>query len=71
MEYYLGLNSEENFNFDLFSTFSGVGMIRGENLCISKMQYFTVKEFCNYVTYYLSYVQIHLAVRMFGTALQI
>lgn len=56
MKYYLGLNSEEEFNFELFDTFSGVGMIRGENLCINKMQYFTVKEFCDYVTNYLIYV---------------
>lgn len=56
MEYYLGLNSETNFNFNLFSKFSGVGMIRGENLCISKMQYFLNSDFCNYVIEYLSYV---------------
>ena len=56
MEYYLGLNSETNFNFKLFSKFSGVGMIRGENLCIAKMQYFLNPELCNYITEYLSYV---------------
>ena len=56
MEYHLGLNSETNFNFKLFSEFSGVGMIRGENLCIAKMQYFLNPEFCNYVTEYLQYV---------------
>lgn len=56
MEYHLGLNSETDFNFQLFSIFSGVGMIRGENLCISKMQYFLNQDFCNYVIEYLSYV---------------
>jgi len=56
MEYYLGLNSESNFDFKLFSIFSGVGMIRGENLCISKMQYFLNPNFCNYTVEYLSYV---------------
>lgn len=56
MEYYLGLNSETDFDFELFSKFSGVGMIRGENLCIAKMQYFLNQDFCNYVTEYLSYV---------------
>lgn len=55
-KYYLGLNSETNFNFDLLKQFSGVGMIRGENLCISKMQYFTTPEFCEYVKNYLIYV---------------
>lgn len=56
MEYHLGLNSETNFDFKLFSEFSGVGMIRGENLCIAKMQYFLNPEFCNYLTEYLIYV---------------
>lgn len=56
MKYYLGLNSEENFDFDIFSNFTGVGMIRGENLCINKMQYFTKENFCNYVSNYLIYV---------------
>ena len=56
MKYYLGLNSEENFDFNLFSKFSGVGMIRGENLCINKMAYFPLEEFQNYVTNYLIYV---------------
>lgn len=56
MEYYLGLNSEQNFNFDLFKNFTGVGMIRGENLCINKMQYFTKDDFCTYVSDYLVYV---------------
>ena len=58
MEYYLGLNSETNFEFELFSIFNGVGMIRGENLCIAKMQYFPNPDFCNYVTEYLKYVAI-------------
>ena len=56
MEYFLGLNSETNFDFECFDKFSGVGMIRGENLCINKMQYFTKKDFCDYVTKYLDYV---------------
>ncbi len=56
MKLYLGLNSETDFDFNLFPTFSGVGMIRGENLCINKLQYFTNKEFCDYVTDYLVYV---------------
>lgn len=56
MKYYLGLNSEENINSNMIRNFSGVGMIRGENLCINKMQYFTIPEFCNYVTDYLNYV---------------
>lgn len=56
MEYFLGLNSETNFNFELFKTFSGVGMVRGENLCIKEMQYFTKEELCNYVTKYLKYI---------------
>lgn len=56
MEYHLGLNSEIDFKFDLFSKFTGVGMIRGENLCIKRMQYFLNQEFCNYVTEYLTYV---------------
>ena len=56
MKYYLGLNSEENFDHPIFNNFDGVGMIRGENLCINKLQYFTVPEFCDYVTNYLIYI---------------
>ena len=56
MEYYLGLNSEENLNLNMLNNFSGVGMIRGENLCINKLQYFTIPEFCDYVTGYLDYI---------------
>ena len=53
MEYMLGLNSEERLNKDIVESFTGVGMIRGENLCINKMQYFTVDEFRKYVENYL------------------
>ena len=56
MKYYLGLNSENNFNHPIFDNFDGIGMIRGENLCINKMQYFTIPGFCDYVTNYLIYV---------------
>ena len=56
MKTYLGLNSETNFDHEIFTQFDGVGMIRGENLCVNKMQYFTVPEFCQYVTNYLSYI---------------
>lgn len=56
MKIYLGLNSETNFDHDIFQMIDGVGMIRGENLCINKMQYFPVPEFCQYVTNYLSYI---------------
>ena len=52
MEYMLGLNSEERLNKDIVEFFTGVGMIRGENLCINKMQYFTVDEFRKYVENY-------------------
>lgn len=53
MVYVLGLNSEENIKREVVENFQGVGMIRGENLCISKMQYFTLQDFCTYVTNYL------------------
>lgn len=53
MKKYLGLNSETDFNFDLRKDFSGVGMIRGENLCVNKMQYFLNPEFCEYLYNYL------------------
>jgi len=56
MKFYLGLNSEENFNHEIFNYFDGVGMIRGENLCVNKMQYFTIPDFCDYVTNYLIYI---------------
>ncbi len=54
MEYYLGLNGEKELNSEMLKKFSGVGMIRGENLCISRMQYFTIPDFCDYVTSYLN-----------------
>ena len=54
MKYMLGLNSENLDEDDIvFSMFDGVGMIRGENLCIRKLQYFSIKEFREYVTNYL------------------
>lgn len=53
MRYYLGLNSENNFNDPIFSSFDGIGMIRGENLCINKTSYFLDPLFCEYVTKYL------------------
>lgn len=57
MKYMLGLNSEELDDNDIvFSMFDGVGMIRGENLCINKLQYFPVKEFREFVTGYLKKV---------------
>lgn len=57
MKYMLGLNAEDlNSNDIVFSMFDGVGMIRGENLCIKKLQYFTVKEFREYVISYLEKV---------------
>ena len=56
MEYFLGLNSETNLDKSMISKFSGVGMIRGENLCVNKLEYFTIPSFCNYVTDYLNYV---------------
>lgn len=57
MKYMLGLNSEELNNDDIvLSIFDGVGMIRGENLCINKLQYFPIKEFREFVTDYLKKV---------------
>ena len=56
MEYMLGLNSEERLNKDIIDSFAGVGMIRGENLCINKMQYFTIDEFRKYVENYLKMI---------------
>lgn len=54
--YLLGLNSEVldlQKDKEIFEMFNGVGMIRGENLCVSKMQYFTIPSFQHYVTEYL------------------
>lgn len=57
MKYMLGLNAEELENDDVvFSMFDGVGMIRGENLCIEKLQYFTIQEFREFVINYLKKV---------------
>ena len=58
MKYTLGLNSElfEPSELEYVKKFEGVGMIRGENLCIEKMQYFTMPDFCNHVTSYLDYI---------------
>ena len=57
MKYMLGLNSEElNDNDIVLKMFDGVGMIRGENLCINKLQYFSIKEFREFVTDYLKKV---------------
>ena len=53
MKYMLGLNSETDINKDIIEKFDGVGMIRSENLCINKMQYFTIEEFQTYVEEYL------------------
>ena len=59
MKYYLGLNSETNFDSPIFDKFDGVGMIRGENLCINKTNYFPNDEFCEFVTDYLCLVAKH------------
>lgn len=56
MKYMLGLNSEENLNDSIVNNFDGVGMIRGENLCVNKMQYFTNPEFKEYIENYLIYI---------------
>ncbi len=57
MKYMLGLNAEELDDNDIvFSMFDGVGMIRGENLCIEKLQYFPIQEFREFVTNYLEKV---------------
>ena len=56
MKYMLGLNSEENLRKDIIDSFDGVGMIRGENLCINKMQYFNKPEFKKYLEEYLVYI---------------
>ena len=54
MKYMLGLNAEELEDNDIvFSMFDGVGMIRGENLCIEKLQYFPIQEFRKFVINYL------------------
>lgn len=54
MKYMLGLNSEEiNEQDKLLEIFDGVGMIRGENLCVNKLKYFTIEEFRKYVVNYL------------------
>lgn len=47
-KFMLGLNSEEldmRVDKEIFEMFEGVGMIRGENLCVNKMQYFTIPSF--------------------------
>lgn len=56
MKYMLGLNSEKDLKEEIVSSFEGVGMIRGENLCINKMQYFTISKFKEYLENYLIYV---------------
>lgn len=57
MKYMLGLNSEKlEKNDKVFSQFDGVGMIRGENLCIEQMKYFTRSDFQEYVIQYLDMV---------------
>ena len=57
MKYMLGLNAEELDDNDIvFSMFDGVGMIRGENLCIEKLKYFPIREFREFVTNYLEKV---------------
>lgn len=67
MKYMLGLNSEELDDNDIvFSMFDGVGMIRGENLCINKLQYFPVKEFREFVTGYLKKYQNNSKENLFG-----
>lgn len=54
MKYMLGLNSEEIENQDkLLEIFEGVGMIRGENLCMNRLQYFSNEDFREYVKKYL------------------
>lgn len=52
----LGLNSETQLKEDVVNNFDGVGMIRGENLCVNKMQYFTNLEFKKYLEEYLIYI---------------
>lgn len=52
-QFLLGLNSEildVDKDYEVFEMFEGVGMIRGENLCINKMQYFPIPSFQKYVT---------------------
>ena len=56
MKYMLGLNSETELKEDIVNNFDGVGMIRGENLCVNKMQYFTNLEFKKYLEEYLIYI---------------
>lgn len=56
MKYMLGLNSETQLKEDVVNNFDGVGMIRGENLCVNKMQYFTNLEFKKYLEEYLIYI---------------
>ncbi len=56
MKYMLGLNSETELKEEIVNNFDGVGMIRGENLCVNKMQYFTNLEFKKYLEEYLIYI---------------
>lgn len=55
MKYMLGLNSE-NLTIDdkeIMDMFDGVGMIRGENLCLEEMKYFPNQDFQKHVKNYL------------------